>query len=464
MAVEKVVSIFMEISSIPRVSGNEAAMSDWLCGFAMKRRLTHTKDSAGNVIIEVPASPGYERFKPVILQSHMDMVGVKEPGSGHDFSKDPINVIEYEEDGNRWLTAEGTTLGADNGIGMALSLAMIDEEHPLLEIMFTTQEETGLVGANELDPDLIRGRRMINLDFEEVGKFCVGCAGAQVIGLSLQIKRVEPSADQYRITCSGLKGGHTGIDIHKGRANAIKLIARLLESAKCRLVDIRGGQAVNAIPSECSAVVESRPEIEDVVEAVRSEFATVDPSLSVELEKVEVKAKPMDWDSSRKAISLLLGLPDGVLRMSDVSENGVDTSVNLGMVESGDGLKVDMMTRSSKQSRISSVVSQVKAIAGLAGADVEEGESFPPWDADYDSPLLKQATGLYESLFKDKARVVVIHAGLECGIIKDMVEGLDAISLGPDIEDCHTVDERVDLDSVGRMHSYLVRLLQELKD
>ena len=464
---------FEAISRIPRCSRNEAGVIAYLENLAKEKNLTLRKDEAGNIVIEVPATPGHENARTVVLQGHMDMVCEKNADVVHDFSKDPIDLLI---DGD-WLTAKGTTLGADNGIGMAAGLAFLDEPelvHGPLELLFTVDEETGLNGAMALEPNFLKGRVLLNLDSEEEGTFSIGCAGGGATEIFLTLNR-KPSTDgqTYKVMVSGLRGGHSGMDIHTGRGNAVQLLARILHALPVRfkLISFNGGSKHNAIAREATALVrvcDSELEafkrmVTERFQQIRFEYKAVekDANLAIKPEKNDIP--PMD-DATRKALlSLLVALPHGVQAMSQEIAGLVETSTNLAVVTtSDDQAAILSSTRSSIPSALDAVRDKIRACADLAHAIFEKHEGYPAWTPNLESPLLATMRRIYKEQRGEEAGVVAIHAGLECGIIGEKFPGMDMISFGPDLRNPHSPDERVHIGSVERFWELLVATLKAM--
>jgi dipeptidase D len=469
--------LFKQISVIPRCSGNEKHMAAWLEEWARASGLDVRTDLLGNVVIRVPATSGYESAEGIVIQGHMDMVCEKAPGSGHDFSRDPIS-IRHDDD---WLTADRTTLGADNGIGIALCLALAKDDtiaHPRLELLFTVEEETGLRGATSLQQGFIEGRFLINIDSEDEGVFTVGSAGGRILQIEYPIS-TEPVPGSFK-TCtlrtSGLRGGHSGVDIHKRRGNANKILTDAL-TALCnafdiRLVSIKGGTLSNAIPRDAEAVIACNPArfselqalISDFERNLRNKYADSDPEVSIGLSEADPGPAPSaallrkDTDN---VIRLLAALPDGVLEMSPDIEGLVETSNNLARIELADStLTVLNFPRSSVMAALDGVATRIGSEAARVGAVVKKSGDFPPWEPDMHSPLLKQCREVYRQLFNKEPEVSVIHAGLECGVIGSKIPGLDMISIGPTIENPHSPDERLHIPSIAKVWKFLVAFLE----
>jgi dipeptidase D len=467
---------FDRILGIPRGSREEDAMRAYVLEIAAGKGLEYDVDAAGNVVIRKPGSPGHEDAPVTILQSHLDMVNEKNSDVEHDFGRDPIRP---EQDGE-WLTARGTTLGSDNGIGVAAMLALLEAEdlgHGPLELLFTVDEESGLTGAAQLDGSLLRGRQLLNLDTEEEDAVTVGCAGGGDSHLTLPVTREAPPAGTRAVSLAlrGLKGGHSGIDISLQRGNAVRLLARIIDAGArgttLRLASFDGGDKHNAIPREAAAVV-VLPEAEvggfehragEEYAAARQAYAAVEPNMVLKLEVGAAPDAVLDTGSSWTALHLIHGLPHGVDTMSYDIPALVETSTNLAKAALGaDAVTVLMSTRSSVKSELEGLRKRIRAIAHLAGAEVEEEEPYPGWKPDLDSHVLAVVKEAFEEV-KGKAPVVeAVHAGLETGIIGEKVPGMDMVSFGPQIEFPHSPDERVRIPSVATFYEILVGALEKL--
>ncbi len=406
----------------------------------------------------------------------MDMVCEKMPDSPHDFTRDPIRILR---DGD-WLKADRTTLGADNGIAIAIALALVEDKtvsHPPLELLFTVEEEVGIGGAGGLDPSLLSGKTMINLDSEEEGTFIVGCAGGKTTFIHLPCAQepLPPDYDVFHLNVNGLQGGHSGMEINKHLASANKILARALDhmaqSVPIRLMELKGGTARNAIARDaevtftCPKGSETvlRGQVSVFAQEVRDEYARSDAGLSISLEasQMETDAKALGLADSAKIIQLLMALPHGVMYMSASVDGFVETSTNLAVLElKDDGLHITTLQRSNSMSRLDEIDRRIEAIARLAGAETNFTEGYPAWQPNIDSPLLKHSVNVYESLFGQKPAVSIIHAGLECGIIGDRCGGLDMISFGPTIKGAHSPDERLYIPSVERVWRLLDALFR----
>ena len=470
-----IIETFEAISAIPRCSKNEAKLAAWLMDWAREHGYPFRSDEAGNLVIQVPASPGMDGKPTVILQGHMDMVCEKTPQSAHDFECDPIRVLR---DGD-WIHAAGTTLGADNGIALAMALVLVEDDavrHPPLELLFTVDEESGLIGAHKLDASLITGRILINIDSEDEGVFTIGCAGGEetLIRLPLAYEDRPDGWDGGRVVVGGLRGGHSGVDIHKPRANANRLLGRLLrrlqETPDVRLVSLAGGSAHNAIPRDASAWVAFPPAqaaaVRDAVKVFKQHFleehADIEPNLCVHFEAVKdtLPKRVLRPESALQAVRLLNALPHGVHGMSTRVAGLVETSCNLAIVRiKEDALDIISSQRSSAMSRLDEMTERVTAVAALAGASATRMNHHPAWAPDMQAALLKRCREVYGALYDKEPVVEVIHAGLECGLIGDKVPGMEMISIGPNLRHPHSPDEKLNVPSVGRVYQFLAALL-----
>ena len=467
---------FYRISRIPRCSGNEQGTRKYILDVAERNHLEHKMDGAGNVVIKKPATSGYEQRPVVVLQGHLDMVCEKHRSTRHDFSRDPITLKRQED----WITADGTTLGSDNGIGVAAALAVLEDKdigHGPIEALFTVSEETGLTGAKEMASDMLEGRILMNMDSEEDGALFIGCAGGRDTELFLRLETEAPpsgySAVQVRV--GGLRGGHSGLDIHEGRGNAIKLLARFLwkqaPQLDLRLASINGGSKHNAIPRDCEALAYVPPQnlaqLKDAARACdrdyRNEYALVDPEvfLSIEEDGFSPPDRVLAASLQDRLHNLLYAMPHGVISMSQVVPGLVETSANLAVVHTGDA-RISLLTsqRSSTQSRLTDVSDMICAVGRQAGAEVHQGNGYPPWTPNPGSPTLNAAKSIYIHLFGHEPEVKAIHAGLECAIIGNNFPGMDMISFGPTISGAHSPDERVQISTVRKFWDFLVAMLE----
>jgi dipeptidase D len=465
---------FEAFTRIPRCSANEAAAAEHVVAWAEKKGYKALRDQTGNVLVRVPASPGKGGASTVVLQGHLDMVGEKDKSSPHDFDKDPIPVVRKGEH----LGAQGTTLGADNAIGLAAAMAVAEDPgatHGPLELLFTIEEETGLTGARGLKPGFAKGKILLNLDSEELGSLYVGCAGGADTVVELPVKRAAGKGKPYRVRVSGLKGGHSGLDINTGRGNALKLTAlfldRLRAVASFGLCELAGGDKHNAIPREAEAVVlledaalkSANKLLKGFREDLRTVYGKSDAGVSVELERAKTTARPLSKGSRDAVVDLLLALPHGVLGMSQAVAGLVETSTNLAVVRlEKAGLHVLLSSRSSVMPILRATQAGILAMARQMGARGIDKGGYPGWQPDMDSAVLKRAKAVHSRILGKPAEVKAIHAGLECGIIGERFGGMDMISFGPTIEWPHSPSERVHIGSVGRFYDFLKALLADL--
>lgn len=457
---------FEEICKIPHCSKHEEKLGEYIINIAKEKGLEVQKDEIGNVVVRKKASPGYEHVPTVILQGHIDMVCEKNKDVEHDFEKDPIPVYQDGE----YLKAKGTTLGADNGVGVAIALAIMEKDivSGNLEFLFTVDEETGLTGASHLKPDFIKGRMLLNLDSEEFGSIYIGCAGGGNSTIRLPLTFIPSNENGLQIMVKGLRGGHSGTDIDKGRANAIKLLARILWNIDgYKLSSIEGGDKHNAIPREASAVIlpsdeeKVRKVAKDIEALLREEFSSTEPNLAIEIKNIEVRRLLSD-ESQQKVLHLLMALPHGVLAMSQDVKGLVETSTNLATVRTNDALEILMSSRSSVKSSLQFIMQVIRAIGEMAGAEVKEGDLYPGWKPNLNSRLLHIASETYKELFGKEPEKKAIHAGLETGIIGEKIGNMDMISIGPQIEYPHSPDERVHIPSVQKFYTYLLKILENI--
>ena len=467
---------FDTILTIPRGSKSEDRIRQHVITVAEGCGLSAVVDAAGNVVVRKPGTAGRENSPATILQSHLDMVNEKNSDVDHDFTQD---AVKPRRDGE-YLTASGTTLGSDNGIGVATMLAIMEATdliHGPLELLFTIDEETGLTGAAQLDASLLQGRRLLNLDSEEEGILYVGCAGGGDSSLTLAVDATAAPEDSaaFRLGVRGLKGGHSGCDIHLQRGNAVKLLARALWAVATRtpfrLSDFEGGSAHNAIPREAfaTAVVGRANEaaflngLRDEFVLIQAEFKRADPGMTLEIADAEIAADVWSDMTSATLLHLLNALPHGVMAMSYDIPDLVETSTNLATVEVRDGsVVIGLSSRSSIDSALEALRRSIRAGGMLAGASVVEDEAYPGWNPDLGSRLLEVVKRVHLRELGTEPEVKAIHAGLECGIIGKKVPGMDMISFGPQIEFPHSPDERVQIDSVGKFYKLLAAVLEEL--
>lgn len=466
---------FNEILKIPHGSGNEKALAEHIINLAKAWNLEWQKDKVGNVVVRKPSSPGHENSPGVVLQAHLDMVCEKNSDVAHDFTRDPIQAYV---DGD-WVKARGTTLGADNGIGVAACLAVLEDKtlnHGPLECLFTVDEETGLTGAFKLSKNMLRGRYLLNLDSEDEGTFTIGCAGGADSEISLPLERKKKKAKGLLLVkISGLKGGHSGLDINLGRGNALKFLARLLvqsaEKFKFELLNFNGGSKRNAIPREAVATLAVPADqqkafgqfIKKAFEAIKFEYKATEPDLALEIKKSEESGFPLTAEVQEKLLNLLLVLPHGVISMHPEISGLVETSTNLAVVNTSEKeAKIICNTRSSILSALEAVRLSIKAAANLAGAKIWQPEGYPAWTPNLKSPLLQKMVEIYQQLFQKEPEIKAVHAGLECGIIGEKFPGLDMISFGPTIRYPHSPDEQVNIPSVEKFWKFLLETLAKL--
>ncbi len=467
---------FSEIAQVPRPSKKEGKIIEHIKNFATKNSLNYKVDKVGNIVISIPPTKGFEKSPVVVLQGHIDMVCEKNKETKHDFEKDPIKLLK--EDG--WVTADGTTLGSDNGIGVAAALAAGTDKnltHGPLEILLTIDEETGLTGANNLQPGFITGKILLNLDSEEDGAFYVGCSGGiDTAGLfKPDFQEAPDNKSAYELLVTGLKGGHSGLDINTGRANAIKLLARslkALENIDFYLAKIEGGSKRNAIPREAEAIIFVNPSEEKAIAAILSdiqsdflnEFNRADNKLKIESNKCETDTKRVFTNNFKdKIINVLLSLPHGVVAMSQDIPELVETSTNVATITFEENeIVVGTSQRSSIDSAKKYIAQSVESTFKLSGASVKTGDGYSGWKPNLDSKILKVSKDVFAKLFNKKPEIKAIHAGLECGILGDKFPGLDMVSFGPTIQGAHSPDERVNIETVGKFYDLLKEILGEI--
>ncbi len=475
---KKIWKYFKEILEIPRPSKKEEKIREYLLNFGKQHHLETLTDEVGNVLIRKPATPGMENRKTVVLQSHIDMVCEKNSDVEHDFEHDPIEV--YIEDG--WVKAKGTTLGADDGIGVAAALAILDSDdipHPPLEALFTVDEETGLTGAFGLKPDFLKGKILLNLDSEDEGQLFIGCAGGQdtLAWLPYDKEPVPEGYTAFKVMVSGLMGGHSGDDINKNRGNANKILNRFLwenlKSLDIKLHVFDGGNLRNAIAREAFAVVlvpedkkeELLQKAKEFKAMIRAEFHKTEPNLNVEVLSAEVPEYVVDEDSTYELLNAVYACPHGVIAMSQDIEDFVETSTNLASVKfQEEEILITTSQRSSVESRKQDVTNMVVSVFNLAGARTETSDGYPGWTPDPDSEIVDLTSKLYKKLFHQDPEVLAIHAGLECGLIGDKYPGMDMISYGPTIKGAHSPDERLEIESVKKFWDLTLEILKNIPE
>jgi dipeptidase D len=467
---------FAEISRIPRGSKNEAAIGKYLIDTAKKLGLAAEQDACGNVLARKPASAGRDGVPSVCLQGHMDMVCEKNKDTVHDFLKDPLQLVRKDN----FMMASGTTLGADNGIAVATCLAIMEDkglEHGPLEFLFTVDEETGLTGANNLQPGFLRSMILMNLDSEDEGELYVGCSGGRdnAGAWGAEFDDAPAGGAGLLITVKGLKGGHSGLEIHTGRGNALKIVTRVLLGLAplgARVAKVEGGNKRNAIPREAEAIV-SVPKaraaaaaglVEQLNQAIKAELATVEPNLVIACQAQKNVRKVLKKGLQKKLLLVLAGLPHGVLKMSPDIPGLVETSTNLAIVETGKKeIRVQTSQRSSVASEIEEASQMVRAVFELGGATVTGSDGYPGWKPNLDSPILKLAQSTYQSLYAKRPEVKAVHAGLECGIIGEKYPGMDMVSFGPTMREVHSPNEHLYIDTVEKFYAFLLGILRNVK-
>lgn len=464
---------FDMICSIPHPSKKEEKIVEAVIEFAKTNNLEYVKDEVGNIIIRKPATKGYENRKGIILQAHLDMVPQKNSDTVHDFEKDPI--LPYID--GEWVRAKGTTLGADNGIGVAAALAVLadkDMVHGPVEALLTIDEETGMTGAFGLKPGYLNGDILMNLDSETEGELYVGCAGGIDATINFDFKKesVPVEMSGFALNITGLKGGHSGMDIILGRGNANKILFRIfkaLEKLGIRISSINGGSLRNAIPREAfstitiptSEVAKAKEILENITKEVKNELSLVEPSLVIEMNPTSLPSDVMDIDTQGRLIRSVYACPNGVMRMSDSMEGLTETSTNMAIVKTDDSkVKISCLLRSSVDSAKMDLAEMMASVFELAGADCKFSGGYPGWKPNMESPILKTMQETYNNMFGRVPKIMAIHAGLECGLLGGVYPNWDMISFGPTIMNPHSPDERVNVPSVKLFWDYLVETLK----
>ncbi|MCD3216792.1 aminoacyl-histidine dipeptidase [Clostridium botulinum C] len=474
----RVFKYFIEISNIPRASGNEKFISDYLFNFAKKHKLEVKQDKSLNIIIKKQASKGYENAPCVILQGHMDMVCEKNKDIEHDFYKDSIELIVNGD----YITAGGTTLGADNGIAVAYFLAILENKdlnHPPLEVLITTQEENGMEGASKVSKENLSGQILINVDSEEEGKLLVSCAGGirNIVRLTVEVEDRKEGFKPYKIFVYGLKGGHSGMDIKKGRGNSNKLMGRILNSINNNMElfisYINGGLKSNAIPREAEAMIfvkeSNEGKLRDIInhynKVFTKELNISDSDVTVNLESVEEKPyRIFSKALTNKIITILMLMPQGVQSMSQNIKGLVESSINLGVVRTKeDEVTFESAIRSSVKTLKENIVNQIEILCNSIDAAMTTYADYPAWEYKEKSYIRDLFISVYKDLYKEEPEITAVHAGLECGILKEILGDIDMISFGPNMYDVHTPNERVSISSVERSYQYLIEVLKRIK-
>ncbi|MGN8630573.1 aminoacyl-histidine dipeptidase [Blautia sp. HCP3S3_G3] len=474
---KKVFYYFEEICKIPHGSGNTKELSDYLVNFARERGLEYVQDEMNNVVIYKPATPGYENAPTVILQGHMDMVCEKRPDVEHDFTKDGLKLSVVDG----CVSANGTTLGGDDGIAIAYGLALLDSDdlaHPALEVLITVDEEIGLLGAEGFDCSVLKGKRLINLDSEAEGSLWISCAGGLCANSFIPVKRVEAEGQKLHVKVCGLMGGHSGAEIDKKRSNANVLMGRFLyglkKHADYEIVSLAGGQKDNAITKEANAeILTTEEEIAAIREyaavcqaGLRDEYTGTDEGITVEItEEGAASARVLHPISREKVLFYLMQIPFGVQKMSGTIEGLVETSSNIGIVElREEEFFASSSVRSSVEAARDALADKIEYLTEFLGGEYEVQGAYPAWEYRKDSPLRDKMVEVYRQMYGEEPKVVAIHAGLECGLFYKKIENLDCVSLGPDMKDIHTSEEVLDIASTKRVWEYLVKTLETLKD
>ncbi len=468
---------FDEIRKIPRCSGNERAAADYVISVAKKHGYDYKQDRVGNVVISLPATPGHENAPTVILQGHLDMVCEKNSDVDFDFTKD---AIQLRLDGD-WLMAQGTTLGADNGVGVAAALAVLEDDsivHGPLELLFTIDEETGLTGASQIGEGMLTGKTLLNLDSEDDGVFFIGCAGGENTHAKFEKKlaATNPTGQTINVSVKGLKGGHSGLDINLHRGNAILFVTRMIWTANRQiplsLVKFEGGDKRNAIPREAFAeVIVPDDQVETfeqiltkVFDDLRGEYSLVEEGMEMAVEKSSSPSgKAIDADLQKRLLNFLMAVPHGILEIHPKIQGLVETSNNLATIHFLDQeIEVGLSSRSSVNSALHFVSQKLRALCELAAAKAEQPAGYPGWTPNLDSPVLKLASETYKELFGEEPKMEAIHAGLECGILSEKYPGLDMVSFGPEIQHPHSPEERVSIPTVQKFYKLLSAILEKL--
>ena len=464
---------FAALAQIPRPSTKEAAARDYVLSVAKKRGLTAEHDAAGNTVIRKPAHAGREKAPITLLQGHLDMVCEKNEGTAHNFDTDPIRV---KREGD-WLKAEGTTLGADNGVGVAAALAVMestDIAHGPLEFVFTIDEETGLTGAAEFPAGMLRSKYFLNLDNEEKDTICIGCAGGiKTTARRKLVLRPATGDSAWRLKVFGLKGGHSGVDIHQGRGNALRILGlvlqKLLPELKPEVASVNGGSAQNAIPREASAVIVLNAGREKELRALvahhesvsKADLGSFDPELQVSVEKVDRPAQVFDAADAHRVADLLVSVSHGVLAMSPDVPGLVQNSTNLATIATkGDTVEIVTSQRSAIEGSKLTAAQMVATVFRLAGFEVENSGGYPGWKPEPHSEIVKTLQSVHEKVFGHPAKLIAMHAGLECGVIGEKYPGMQMASFGPTIVDPHSPNERVEIPSVEGFWKYLKAVLE----
>lgn len=473
----KVFTFFEEICQIPHGSKNTKQISDYCAAFAKARGLNYIQDQSNNVIIFKDGSVGYEQAEPVIIQGHLDMVCEKENGVDIDFEKQGLDLYV---DGDL-LKARGTTLGGDDGIAIAYALAILDDDsivHPPLEVVFTVDEEIGMLGAETIDVSMLKGRKLLNIDSEEEGIFLTSCAGGLQANCQILVSRIDMDGICYELKVTGLVGGHSGVEIHKERGNAIVLLGRVLTSLSNQvsfaIEQIEGGLKDNAIPREARAIIlleseqseqELFAQVESLEQELKKEYRIADPQIAIQCQKMgQEKKSVLHSSSAAKVLFFLRMMPNGVQNMSMDIDGLVETSLNAGIMKLSEELfSVCFSIRSSVTSRKYELAERLSFLTEFLGGEAEIGGDYPAWEYRAESPLRELMSETYRDLFQEEPKIEAIHAGLECGILSGKIPDLDCVSFGPNIFDIHTPEERLSISSTERIWRFLVEFLKRSK-
>ncbi len=483
---KNVFRFFEEITKIPRPSYKEEKISRYLVDFAKERNLEHYQDNLGNVIIIGEAAPGYEKVDPIILQGHMDMVCEKEPDCFIDFEKDPLTIkVQGDE-----ITAEGTTLGGDDGIAIAYALAILDSDsipHPRLEFVCTVSEEVGMEGAKGIDVSVLKGKKLLNLDSEEEGQMLVSCAGGCRADCILPAEWKETKGQEVTIEVTGLRGGHSGAEIDQGRANANTMMGRILlelsQVYSYRICRLEGGSKDNAIPRECKAGLlvkkytgrdkkhtkksekglakKLEADVREIESRIKKEFSAADPDIQILVSAGDaVTQKALTKKAGQKAVTLINLMPNGIQRMSDDIEGLVETSLNLGVLSlDEEKLSLRYAVRSSVGTAKEFLVKKMECLMETLGGTLERAGDYPAWEYRKESKLREDMIRIYKEMYGKEPRVEAIHAGVECGILAGKIEGLDAVSIGPDMSGVHTTEEKLGISSTKRTWDFILKVI-----
>ena len=469
---------FYALTRIPRPSGHLDKIREFLLTWAKERNIEAFKDNAGNIVMRKPATPGFENRVPVTMESHMDMVPQKAVDSNHNFLTDPIETII---DGD-WVKAKGTTLGSDDGIGDATSMAVLEDDtlkHGPIEAIFTVDEETCMYGVNNLKPETLKGEILLNLDNETEGDMVIGSAGGEDVQPSMEYQETDadPAHVAVEIVLKGLKGGHSGLEINEGRANANKLMARILTDVvlktDAQLVSWQGGNMRNAIPNNCRVVVTVSPEKKELLTTLaadwtaifKAEYSGVEDELTLSVATAEMPKKVVPEEIRDNIINAIMACPAGVTRMIPTALDIVETSCNLGIVNVANGkAEADILVRSSCDTQLEALEATIKAVFSMAGMATKLEGRYGSWQPNFDSPIIKTIENVYEGMFNEKPRVQVVHAGLECSVIKTVYPKMDMVSFGPTLRSPHTPFERCNIPSVAKYWEFVKKLLENIPE